>query len=153
MKKQKLLAGYVYVLKSQELYKIGRAVNLTKRMYGYTLHNPFGIEIKLSKIVSDSKGVERKLHKLFQQKNVSGEWFSLSDADLEVIKIHLDTNGENLPSLKEKKNRKNKESKAIKISGRITQTLYQQVMNKCKTDGLNFSEALEQGFELYVNSK
>lgn len=78
--------GYIYILKSKNLYKIGRASNLKERMKTYKTENPFGIRVILQKKVDDYVEVEAKLLKEFKEKQVRGEWFKLDKEDLIKIK-------------------------------------------------------------------
>lgn len=80
-------AGYVYLLCSPEGYcKIGRTKNLTPRLLAIGLQLPFRVELVHSIAVSDPVWAERFLHKKFSACRMNGEWFLLSDADINWIK-------------------------------------------------------------------
>jgi len=83
------MSGYIYVIKSLHLYKIGRSKYLNKRIKAYKLYNPFGIETIYSVRVKDHERVERLLHTKYKDKRVSGEWFELKEEDLETLKQFL----------------------------------------------------------------
>jgi T5orf172 domain len=74
----KRVPGYIYVLKSNNLYKIGRARNIEGRLKTYRTENPFGIEVVLYRQVDDYIETEKGLLKKFEDKKVRGEWFDLS---------------------------------------------------------------------------
>lgn len=72
---------YTYLIKSQDLYKIGKAVNWEERKNMYNTHNPYWELVYL--IAGD---VENALHVKFKNSRVKGEWFKLNDVDVEEIK-------------------------------------------------------------------
>jgi len=79
--------GFIYVIKSNRLYKIGKTIDLKSRERKYITENPFGIELVYSKLVSDYSKYERKLLDHFKDKLILGnEWFKLTDKDLTFIK-------------------------------------------------------------------
>jgi hypothetical protein len=82
-------SGYVYLLKSRNLYKIGRAKNMQNRMKFYKTENPFKIKVIFQKEVDDYIGKETELLKKFKDKNYKGEWFSLNSQDIKWIKQNL----------------------------------------------------------------
>ncbi len=77
-------SGYVYVIqeKSQGHYKIGRTLDPNSRMQTFSLKLPFKIEYLYVIEAFDMYKLESQLHKLFEEKHVNGEWFSLSAYDL-----------------------------------------------------------------------
>lgn len=63
------------------LRKIGRSHNIDKRMNSMRPHNPLincDIEICF--------GIESKLHNIFEKQRFDGEWFRLSELDVQVIR-------------------------------------------------------------------
>jgi hypothetical protein len=79
--------GYVYLLGSPDGYcKIGRAKTLTSRLTSIALQLPFKVELLHSIKVSDPVWAERHLHQKFASCRMNGEWFLLSDADINWIK-------------------------------------------------------------------
>lgn len=84
-------AGYVYLLKSNNKYKIGRSKNVNGRINSYKTQNPFGIEIICSKFVEDYIESEKTLLSLFYKNKVekTTEWFSLDDNELFLINTVL----------------------------------------------------------------
>lgn len=88
-KEKKKENGYIYLLKSLDIYKIGRAKSLDGRIKAYKTENPHGIEILHQKLVEDYVGTETKLLLRFKNKQVRGEWFKLSREDVEWIKNNI----------------------------------------------------------------
>ena len=79
--------GFIYIIKSNGLYKIGKTIDLKSREKKYITENPFGIELIYSKLVNNYSEYERKLLDHFKDKLVLGnEWFRLTDKDLIFIK-------------------------------------------------------------------
>lgn len=81
-KSKRLGYGYVYIIKVNEYYKIGQTSDPDKRMGEYTK-----LMIPPEPIIciycKNYLQVENDLHKMFANKNSNGEWFTLSDADLQ----------------------------------------------------------------------
>jgi len=87
--KTKKEKGYIYLLKSKNLYKIGRAKHLKERIKTYRAENPFGIKVIFQKKVDDYIGEEIKFLEKFKDKNYKGEWFKLNQEDIQWIKQSL----------------------------------------------------------------
>jgi len=81
--------GYIYLLKSNSLYKIGRAKYLKNRIKTYRTENPFGIKVIFKKEVNDYLRIEKELLNKFKSKKVKGEWFDLTPTDIKSIKKYL----------------------------------------------------------------
>jgi hypothetical protein len=80
------IPGYVYVIKSQYGYKIGKTVNLKERTRLFEVKLPFPIEVVHSTYFDDYTAAESFFHRMFASKRLEGEWFNLNNDDLEVIK-------------------------------------------------------------------
>ena len=81
--------GFVYVLHFafEDIYKIGLAVNVQKRMGTIgTIDAP--IEMKVVHVIEtdDMFVVEASLHQYFVDDRMGGEWFKLSNSQLSLIK-------------------------------------------------------------------
>ena len=91
--KRKLLPqttpGYVYLIKSGDYYKIGKAKHLSNRVKAHQTSSPNKIELVLNKRVEDYSAVETKLLEMFTTKRVRGEWFRLSREDIGEISLYL----------------------------------------------------------------
>jgi len=74
---------YLYIIKFNNLYKIGWSKNPSNRIKQLTL-GP-SAEIIFEKPFPNISKVEKNLHHLFEEKKVSGEWFELSEEDIEQI--------------------------------------------------------------------
>jgi hypothetical protein len=88
-KKQRAVEGYVYIIKSAGIYKIGRCKSTKSRFKTYKTENPHPIKIILQEKVSDYMGVEDHLLGMFKDKKVRGEWFKLDKNDLEKAREYL----------------------------------------------------------------
>jgi hypothetical protein len=83
-----LQKGHVYVIKVLNYYKIGRTINITKRLKSYFTHCPLSPEIIYCVEVENCIKTEKELHKKFDAKRSNGEWFTLDSNDLkELLKI------------------------------------------------------------------
>ena len=80
-------AGVVYVLKSAYGYKVGRTRNVPARMRAFGVHLPFVYTIPLCAWFSDCHAAERRYHEMFFEKKINGEWFDLSESDIEQIRF------------------------------------------------------------------
>jgi hypothetical protein len=79
--------GYVYLIKSPTgAYKIGKTKNPKDRMRMFHIKVPFEIEIEHLVEVEDMQKLERGLHTMFRTKRINGEWFNLSEDDVQYIK-------------------------------------------------------------------
>jgi len=79
--------GYVYVLKSDYGYKIGKAINITNRTKQFGVKLPFRWEMVASKPSSNYSKLEADLHSHFADKRLEGEWFNLNETDLRDIQL------------------------------------------------------------------
>lgn len=71
---------YTYIMKSVDLHKIGKAINPQERLKGFQTGNPY---IELIKTIQGNH--ERALHQKFKDKRVTGEWFKLTQEDIDSI--------------------------------------------------------------------
>jgi len=77
---------YVYIIQINEFYKIGMAVNLKKRINQFYSYSPYEIIVVMLQVFpnrSDAAGFEADLHRKFADKRVRGEWFKLSEEDIQ----------------------------------------------------------------------
>jgi Meiotically Up-regulated Gene 113 (MUG113) protein len=81
-------AGYVYVLRQVNgtHYKIGHTSNPDKRKHTFDVKLPFAVEFDVLIATDDRYQLERDLHTRYADKRVNGEWFNLSDDDLEDLR-------------------------------------------------------------------
>lgn len=79
-------AGYVYVIRSQYGFKIGKTVNIRTRTRLFEVKLPFPISIEHYAWFEDYTSAERNFHQMFRDKRLEGERFNLSPQDINVIK-------------------------------------------------------------------
>lgn len=85
--------GYVYVIRSQYGFKIGKTRHLHDRTRLFGVKLPFPIDVELSGWCRQYSATERALHVEFAQKRLEGEWFALNDADLESLRMRFAQTG------------------------------------------------------------
>jgi hypothetical protein len=71
----------LYIIKTDDKYKIGFSTNWEKREKSYKTHSPNHKVIYLLK-THKAFDLEGKLHLMFNTKNIQGEWFELDNEDL-----------------------------------------------------------------------
>jgi hypothetical protein len=81
--------GYIYVIKSEYGYKIGKSRNLKDRTRLFSVKLPFPVSIEMSGWSPTYSQKERDLHRRFAHKRLEGEWFNLTGADLDLIREDL----------------------------------------------------------------
>lgn len=81
--------GYIYVLRSQSLYKIGRSKRKGCRLNRYRTENPHEVEPILVIGVNDYLHQEAVVLSMFKSKQHRGEWFNLDRVDIETIREYL----------------------------------------------------------------
>lgn len=74
--------GYVYVIRSQYGFKIGKSRRLKERTRLFEVKLPFPISVEMTGWFPDYSLAERRFHLKFHQKRLEGEWFDLSKDDL-----------------------------------------------------------------------
>lgn len=78
--------GYVYLIKSQYGFKIGKTVNMKSRTRLFEVKLPFPIEVEHFAWFENYSEAERSLHQQFQAKRLEGEWFNLDASDIAYIR-------------------------------------------------------------------
>jgi len=108
------MKGYIYLLKSAYGYKIGKSKNPKNRNNFFGVKLPFEVEMIKTIQIENYHQVEKDLHKHFENKHLNGEWFDLTEEEVEefeqitnqydlAIQFKNDTSPVNL-FFKEKKN-------------------------------------------------
>lgn len=82
---RKIVEGYVYIVKFDNHFKIGKTKYMKGRMGEYT-KLPIEPEIIFLKKVDDCTTAEECLHDYFADKRGRGEWFDLTDEDIKKAK-------------------------------------------------------------------
>lgn len=78
--------GYIYVLESDDgYYKIGQTGSLQNRVKALKIQLPFKVHLLHRVAVSDPSAAERQLHQRFKDRRMNGEWFRLSQEDVEWL--------------------------------------------------------------------
>jgi hypothetical protein len=78
--------GYVYILRSQDgYYKIGKSIVPKVRIRSMGVVLPFAIEPIHLIPSNDYSRAERSLHDKFGDQRVRGEWFALTEGDVEWL--------------------------------------------------------------------
>lgn len=78
--------GYVYVVKSQYGYKIGKTKRMKDRAQLFSVKLPFPIEVVHFAWFDDYSAAELHFHQMFKAKRMEGEWFRLGEGDIAAIK-------------------------------------------------------------------
>ncbi len=78
--------GFVYVIKGDQRYKIGRTKNPKQRLKPMGAHAPFPLHVLMVIPSDDMEATEDALHERFAAQRIRGEWFDLSDHDLAAIR-------------------------------------------------------------------
>lgn len=81
-------SGYVYLVKSGKLYKIGQTANRWQRMSQLDRQTVEGIDQLIHTIYAydDAPGIEAYWHRRFKEKSVRNEIFNLSADDIRAFK-------------------------------------------------------------------
>lgn len=78
--------GFIYVFKCGPHYKIGFSKDPAKRRKQLATGSPLRVELVHRFWTPFCRQIERRLHRKFKEKRGSGEWFTLSEADVAHIK-------------------------------------------------------------------
>lgn len=80
--------GFVYILKAfnSDLRKIGRTTDPANRLHTFEVKLPFHVSYELVIKSPDAKKLERDLHQRFASARTDGEWFLLSDSDINDLR-------------------------------------------------------------------
>jgi len=79
-------AGFVYAIKADVYVKIGVATDVQSRVLALRTGLPFEITIINTWKHSNATRAERALHRRFETARCSGEWFRLSDDDIDLLR-------------------------------------------------------------------
>ena len=87
-KREKDREGFVYVLKSKDanpVHKIGRSRQLDTRIKGFNTKLPFEVDVLHTFKTNDTIRAEKCLHDQYADKRTNGEWFKLTEEDIQAI--------------------------------------------------------------------
>lgn len=81
-------SGYVYVVcpVGHNAYKIGRTVDLKSRMARMQRNRSIKLEYVLTVWSNDYEQLEERLIEKYQPLKLDGDWFALSESDIEYIR-------------------------------------------------------------------
>jgi len=77
---------YVMIDKNTGYYKIGKSINPKYRERTLQSEKP---TIEMLHVFSGKSSDEKKLHEIFKQKRIRGEWFDLSGSDVQLINTYF----------------------------------------------------------------
>lgn len=79
--------GFIYVIKGEkDFFKIGKTRNLQQRLQLFDVLLPFPVTRVHSAKYQNYSQIEKELHQHFSANRINGEWFRLSESDIEFIK-------------------------------------------------------------------
>lgn len=148
--------GYVYLvqLPSSGAYKIGRTKRIKLRLR--ELRSGCGENLRLlhTIAVEDSIRTERALHIFFLHRRIEGEWFRLTDDDIE--KITRMSGDDDIMCLCSER-----VAKTLQIDGKAKRHVFaisdtktsREFSERCKRNGLKVSYVLERFMKLYIAGK
>jgi hypothetical protein len=74
--------GYVYFVKSEFGYKIGKSKELNKRIRAFAVELPFKTECKYYFRTHNMRTDENMTHDYFAEHRLNGEWFNITDSQI-----------------------------------------------------------------------
>ena len=80
------MTGYIYLINCNDLYKIGIAADFETRLADLQTGNPYPLKMILNYQFKNPRAIETVLHDRFENVRVLGEWFRLTDPDIEQIR-------------------------------------------------------------------
>ena len=86
IKEEKDDNGFIYIIRSWNLYKVWKTKNILNRTKKYITENPYMLEVIHTYKITNMSEEEKRLHKLFENKRERWEWFNLSNEDILYIK-------------------------------------------------------------------
>lgn len=87
--KEKITKGYIYLISDDRYIKIGITKNIKNRINSIQHGNP-DANIIYYKYIENYVNIEKILHEKYKSKKIKGEWFKLSEYDINEIKVYLE---------------------------------------------------------------
>ena len=85
-KEKKVDNGFVYFLKSETgHYKIGKTSNVKSRIKTLQVCSPYKLDLYCYFKTSEMSEVEEKMHEIFHEKRANGEWFSITEEEIDSL--------------------------------------------------------------------
>lgn len=120
----------VYLFKSQNIYKIGKAIDVKKRYETLLTGNPY-LEI----VCFGDAVKEKDLHNYFSNKKIKNEWFALSEKDVELAFKFITTKDVFVP----KNKNKTSGNRFYRISKNGKERFYKNLKKLCENENLNYT--------------
>lgn len=122
------VAGYVYLISDQQgHYKIGKANNISKRIFQLKTQPPFKLLLIESTWHPQPFELERNLHLRFGKHRINGEWFNFDDATLNQAVEYIQNNSKGWEQLNRIYNQANQVSIAFTDTDRQNLSLAEYV--------------------------
>ena len=90
-------SGFIYVLRSGETnrFKIGLSKNVPSRLGSLQTGNPETLSLVCTFPAIDVFAKEQELHKRFEAKNITREWFELAEEDISYLITQVEESARN----------------------------------------------------------
>lgn len=85
LNKGRVRLSTVYMIRCNDMYKIGFSDSPHKRLEGLQIGNPYHLELIWEDKVPNYLQIEEGLHQKFASKRERGEWFKLDSEDIEFV--------------------------------------------------------------------
>ena len=119
----------VYLFKSQDIYKIGKAIDVQKRYETLLTGNPY------LEIVCFGDGVKEKdIHNYFSGKRIKNEWFNLDEKDVLKAIDFITNKG----SFSPKEKRDTKYNRFYKVTSNGIERYYKNLTQVSKNENLDY---------------
>jgi len=81
----------VYIIKIQDTnkYKIGRTINIKKRIKQFNTGNPENIKLEYFIETEHYLSLEKLLHEIFKNDKIGGEWYNFDDEKFKIVEATL----------------------------------------------------------------
>lgn len=80
--------AYIYIIKSNNLYKIGITSNLKNRYNQYQSHSGYKSKLIFSKKINNANDTEKLIINKYKEYCTQGDWFDLADCNIvEIVSI------------------------------------------------------------------
>ena len=80
----------IYFVECNGVFKIGTTSNLKSRLNALQTSNPTPVSLVYTipiPIMRDHREIEKALHTIFENNSVRGEWYKITEQDIERIKL------------------------------------------------------------------
>lgn len=77
--------GYIYLVESNGLFKVGKAISVEQRIRGLQTGSPYKVNLVCKFKSENYSEDERKIHKLLSEFSIRGEWFAIPAKKIESL--------------------------------------------------------------------